>query len=240
MATVTLGRSGGHGADPYNSYPPLSANGYPPPHREPLTVTKFEEGTIILSQPLHELWQHITNCELPSFQLIARAISTLFLALFTWHLCDGILLMRAEGLYHSFNGRIEMVTATGRAHHQSIDRVAPYYTGGDTLIIEEQYPRILVAACYLRCTREARKLPIPWDHEWKEINFAEEGRKPSISAIPNFDKYPEISAQTIRSYFANAYGRAITDREEGNTLASLVYSERLEQIDMQTAFAMYS
>ena len=60
-----------------------------------------ERPYIMLTRPLSELGAHIWNHQLPSWQLVARVIKTLFLAVFgwRWHLCDQVLMP-----FHDQNG----------------------------------------------------------------------------------------------------------------------------------------
>lgn len=63
---------------------------------------------IMLTRPVSELGAHIRHCELPSWGLVARVIKTLALFIFTWHLCDDILLPSDDGrLYNVIYNRRE-------------------------------------------------------------------------------------------------------------------------------------
>lgn len=75
----------------------------PEPAPQPLYM--FDEGTIVAARPLHELLEHCRRCELPSWALIGRAINALFQGIITGNYCDKVALLRAEGLYHSLNGK---------------------------------------------------------------------------------------------------------------------------------------
>lgn len=57
-----------------------------------LAKTAVCGNVIVLARPLSELFAHIQHYELPSLLLVARAIKTLVLSIFRWHLCDYVLL----------------------------------------------------------------------------------------------------------------------------------------------------
>ncbi len=201
-----------------------------------------DPGTLVLSRPLHELWLHVQNCELPSWQLIARAISTLFLALFRGHFCDGILLLRPEAIYHSFHGKIEEMPATGRHNDSQNEFKFPFYRLEDGVEFNASYPHLMEAALYLSCKKETPSPQSSEGYKMKErLDLVSDKAPPNtIVSIPDFSRCAEISAQTMRAYFANAYDLAITDREVDNTLATLIYSDRLQIIDVQRVHALYS
>jgi hypothetical protein len=204
------------------------------------TVVTFPLGfdsrtTIILSQPLHELWAHVKHCQLPSWSLLARAIYTLFMAIFTWHFCDGILLLRNEGLYHSFNGHTEVISATGRRQGNrgeggwDMPLTWPHLTPEDLAAFETRFPHLLESARRLQTNAQ---LPYHADHHHHVQRTIILNPGAVSMEIPDLTGYPEISAQRVRRYFLTAYGKEITDRAENNTLATLVYSDRLRPTEV--------
>lgn len=214
--------------------PPLS-----PPRSKPFPLpAKFEEGTIVVTRPLHELWGHITACELPSWTLIARAISTLFMAIFRWHLCDGIMLLRGEGFYHNSQGHVEMIASTGKELAALANIIRPYFTQNDWQTINTLYPHALSTALLLRCRDAVPVAQSPANHALKNMELHLATKMQAI-LIPDFDNYAELTAQTVRSYFAQAYRKEITDQEEGNTLWTLVTSDRLEAVTNETIRTLY-
>jgi hypothetical protein len=220
IPALALDRSNGD-IDPRSGLPQLTASNL-----------FFEKGTIILSRPLHELWAHATHCQLPSWSLLARSVYTLFMAIFRWHFCDGILLLRGEGLYHSFNGHTETINATGRRTDRLTGAVCPHFTPEDLAAFEARSPHLLESARWLKCrdnlpTNEGLRS----GHPQRPIELAP-GTPPGTYAtwgviVPNLIGYAEITAQTVREYFHNYCRKDITDQAEGNTLDTLVYSDRL-------------
>ena len=207
MALLPLATGGTHGGSDRYAQPPL-------PQQQPETVRQFKEGTIVFTRPLHELWAHIADCELPSWTLIARAISTLFMAIFRWHLCDGIMLIRGEGVYHSFDGAVATIPFTGRQMDDLTNVIRPYcveaelfplepptngsvYHRGDLDALLLQYPYITNAALCLRCRDNTPVTQNPAKHDMKNLILKSDSKTQTV-AIPSFDKYPEISAQTCK------------------------------------------
>ena len=210
----------------YPPPPPLPSL-KPQPLPPPPPLARFEAGTIVVTRPLHELWQHITHCELPSWTLIARTISTLFMAIFNWHLCDGIMLLREEGFYHNSEGRVAMIPSTGKELVALAHQIRPYFAHNDWQAINTLYPHALSAALFLRCSDAAPVAQNPGKHDWKDLNL-HLATKTRAAIFPDFAGYAELSAQTVRSYFVRAQNKEITDQEEGNTIWTLINSDRLE------------
>src|ERR1700722_6850944 len=248
MAQATLavgGTQGGPGGyTPYNPNTPSAPSNYPnagghasPALPQSQPIAQFEEGTIVFTRPLHELWQHLTNYELPSWALIVRAISTLFMAIFRWHLCDGIMLMRAEGIFHSFDGVVEKISPTGREIDSTTNAIRPYFQDDDIPQLE-QYPHLLRRALFLRCRVTTPETLNPAVHATRDLTLTHLGNT-QIVAVPNFVGYQEISEKAVRSYFASAYHKDITDRAEGNTIWTLLHSDRLQEVTDETVENLY-
>ncbi len=215
---------------------PLAANS---PRSSSFPVpARFEPGTIVITRPVHELWEHITACELPSCALIVRVISTLFMAIFRWHLCDGIMLLRSEGFYHTSAGRVVMIPSNGKELAALANQIRLYFTPNDWQAINTQYPHALSAALLLRCRDTTPEIQNAGTHPWKHITL-HLVNKMQAASIPDFDNLEELSPQTIRSYFARAYRKEITDQEEGNTLWTILHSDRLEVATEGTIETLY-
>ncbi len=217
MATLALDRSF-DGRDGLHSLPP---------QLQTQPALRFDEGKIILSRPLHELWAHVTHCQLPSWTLLMRAICTLFMAIFRWHFCDGILLLRGEGLYHSFNGQIEMIAARGVRIDRVSDFPIPFFNPEDLTAFEACYPHLLESGRWLKKQRGhiLGNTDEPRNPQWQYITLSAD----KVVAVPDFTRagYTELTAQTVRKYFYDFYNVNITEQTEGNTLATLVYSDKL-------------
>ena len=180
-------------------------------------VWLYPPGTIILCRPLWELYAHVTHRELPSWQLLARCVKVLAMALFRWHFYDRAMLWRVEGRCHSFSGRVEPLGNTMREY----------------MDFRARYPHSLDGCAYFMAVDEHQNPALPpINHPFIErVVFPDGGRV----SFPDFHDYAEISAQTLRDYFARAYRIQITDREQGNTIASLVFSRHLQQVTVEQA-----
>jgi hypothetical protein len=101
----------------------LNIGGSPPPPRifepngsfpslEVLPVIEYFQRTlllndeIIIARPLKELYSHIIHLKIPTLELFLRAIKTLVLSLFKWHLCDHCLVKVEDQIIHSISGEI--------------------------------------------------------------------------------------------------------------------------------------
>src|SRR5579872_5800213 len=133
--------------DPVN--PPLpkppenNNSNYPAPEPQTETALKFTSGRIMLARPWHELGAHICNCELPSWELIARAITVLIKAIFCcqWHLYDHVILARPEGFYHSKN-LVEPGTV-------GVAFVANRLDQNEMHAFDQRFPHLVMQALYL-------------------------------------------------------------------------------------------
>ncbi len=169
---------------------------------------------IVLARPLAELWQNITDCELPSWKLLARSICVLVLAIFRRHFCDYTLFYHGETLYHSLNGRIGFSDGShGPERHLQF------------------YPHLLVNALYLRPNREG--YPRAEGTTFQENQVTRVRLEGNVRQVPDLGAiYPnqEISPQTLSNYFSTFRHISITDKEEGNTIADLLSSRHLREV----------
>lgn len=182
----------------------------PPIAPRPMPAALYRPGYVVLARPLGELWAHIYHLELPAWELLARSVKVLVLALFRWHFCDHVLLLRPEALYHSLNRHM-------------FRREEDHERGNLTL---NRYPHLMEKALYLEPIDEHPNAELP------HANFPVMNIELGDHAVawPQFPFGTEISAQTIRGYFARMYRIRITDREEGNTVTDLYWSRHLREV----------
>ncbi|MBI2742807.1 MAG: hypothetical protein HYX48_02710 [Chlamydiales bacterium] len=190
-----------------------------------VTGIEFEPGTILVTRPLHELLAHVSNCELPSWTLLARTVSVLFMAIFRWHFCDNVLLERAEKIVHSIDGRVEIIKATDTRVDSLIgDHFSPVFTPQDLSDFNQRFPHMLDSSLQLK-PKTTDTLPDPQTPHpsgiWQPLN------QKHPAHVPLFDAYTEITPQTVSDYFRNFANTAITSHAEGNTIYSLLTSENL-------------
>lgn len=195
---------------------------------------RYEPGTIVFSRPVHELWAHITNCQLPSWALIARAIATLFLGIFKWHLCDGILLLRREALYHSFDGNAIRIPAS--VSENSLEHSFDEHDFDD---FNERYPHLLQQALYMRPNHPPTQAVDDslFDHAYIGDDLYGDGDRRQWILMPRIGL---ITPQHVHYHFEHRCGILISDVRDGsNTISSLVHSDKLVQTSSNVMFDIY-
>jgi hypothetical protein len=183
------------------------------PKPQTQTALKFEAGRVVLARPWHELWAQICNhCELPSWELIARAITVLFKFIFCQqgHFHDHVILVRPEGFYHS--------TSMMEPGAKGVSRVPP--ERDKTIVFEERFPDLLDQALYLKhASGEYDPSLVRENHSSMTMNY-----QGNLVSIPDFSGYEAIDAEAVRNYYHNYYGYRITHKEEALTIDDLVAS----------------
>lgn len=96
------------------------------------------KDAIVITRPIKELISHIKHLKLPSIELIARVVKTLFLSIVRWHLCDQVLLEKDslllnKEIIHSLSGKAAKV---------------------DEVSFQTQHPYMLENAYYLRLKKD--------------------------------------------------------------------------------------
>lgn len=209
----------------------VQAAGGPEPQPLPVPMAELRAGVIVLSRPLGELWGHIEHCMLPSLQLLARCVCVLVKAVFKWHFCDRIALMRHDGFYQSYEGRVVHVPRGGDlpAQAQGVGQPSAAEVYGP--LPSEAVRNTIEYTAALKLTpifeNEDAALPARNHPERQELRRGERGGNVHYVRIPTLVDYQEISAQTVRDYFANAYRIRTTDQDRDVTNTTLVFSPHL-------------
>ncbi len=187
----------------------------PPPPRGVVTYypTPAQAAeTIMVARPLLEMVAHISHRMLPSWQLIARCIKVIALALFRRHFCDHVFLV--TGLQRE--QRIESTTPGWTdLRWENMTGVAYSFRGRITesrvSLFQAMYPFMFEEAIELRLNSSLQR--------------------PSGSGPLFFANDVPINAQTIRQEWFRTYGIRLTDKEEGNTVRDLLKSRHLERLN---------
>lgn len=188
----------------------------------------FEPAYIVGTRPVSELWAHIVNCKCPSWGLICRAITTLFLAVFAcrWHLYDNLFIVRPEIMLHNLDKNIEKIKSTGRtpSTNPQSDLTTPHYTKTDLEKLNKDYPHLLECAHYYKLADNLKP-----DAEQRQQSFVklEEVAKNTFVDVPDFSSYTEITPDTIRQHFLYAYLFKITDKDKDNSIKDIINSAKL-------------
>lgn len=199
----------------------------------------YEEGTVVITRPLQELWSCIKNLKLPPWQLALRSIKVLVLALFTKHFYGEMLLLRSEGLYHSMKGKVEKVTATGKEENYfpgtrlSSDMPSPFFTKQDLKKFKEQYPFLLEQALYLR--PKDTNLTHYRSNE-SHPRYHEELTPRTFVTLPDFKNYEAITPQSVSNYFRKMCGIQVTEKIKENSITDFINSKRLYTTDYTKLF----
>ncbi len=197
-----------------------------------VTASLYEPGTIVVTRPAHELWAHICNCELPSWQLLARAVSVLFFALVRGHLCDNVLLLRKDGLHHSLHGNKNIMTIkpTG-TDFKTRNRCLLV---ADVFAFKQEHPYLLASALYLRLKEDlVQQEPEPI-FKWNTWTTRQNGER--VMVFPPEDIF-EVTPRTIQELFKDGYGLDFS--EQIATLDNLVHSPALEPVSFDTLTSLY-
>lgn len=101
---------------------------------------------LIVARPLKELVAHVRNLKLPSLRLIARAIKTLVLGIFRWHLCDYLLIQIDNSIFQNQKGRVEMRT------RENLNKDYPYLL--KSAFQYELIPRIFLANIHIKTMKQ--------------------------------------------------------------------------------------
>jgi hypothetical protein len=162
----------------------------------------YQSSQIVAARPLVELWSHVFHFQLPSFDLLARAIKVLALAIFRWHFYDQVLLLREEALIHSSGGKVEEIQCTGREITDQPGWPRLYFTQADLDAFNKKNPHLLKSAHYFTVDyQDVKKLGNNEIVPHKTRTFVRMVDPLTEVEIPDFGDYLKINAQSISEYF---------------------------------------
>lgn len=74
-----------------------------------MSISGYKEGTILIPRPVHELCHKLARFEVPTLELVIRAVKVVAMSVFRWHLCDtGSVMVCSESTYiREVSGTIE-------------------------------------------------------------------------------------------------------------------------------------
>ncbi len=174
-------------------------------------------ASIVVTRPVKELGLAIIGLKLPSWELIGRVIKVLVLGIFRWHLCDRVLLVQNDYDLSSYEGRISL-----EIYHSMKGKVVLEKASE----INKQYPFMLDAAYYLSYKIDNKYVePSKEDHPDQKVLLHVGETSDTFVRMPVFANYKEISPQTIREFYSNFFGIAITPKKTGNSISDLFNSK---------------